>query len=160
MPPNLYFSIILIKLNYLKATWNSHNCGRSSEAEDEAPAKADYYPIWQQPPPPPVESIYETLYPKGEPVPPPLPPRANKPSMPTQKRPVTLAHRPLERTKALQLSDEAVPPLVPRHHKPPTRGSPPPDVPQVPPRPQKLVNPEDAFAFEIIDVDEVCFHVL
>jgi hypothetical protein len=87
-------------------------------------------------------------------MPPPLPPRASKPSVPAQKRPVTLAHRPLERTKALQLSDEAVPPAVPRHQKP-TRGSPPPDVPQVPPRPQKLVNPEDAFTFEIIDVDEV-----
>ncbi|CAB3364744.1 Hypothetical predicted protein [Cloeon dipterum] len=135
-----------------QVTWNSHNCGRGgSEAEEEAPAKGDYYPIWQQPPKAP-ESIYETLYPKGEPMPPPLPPRASKPSMPAQKRPATLAHRPLERTKALQFSDEAAPPIVPRHQKPQKSS---PTVPEVPPRPQKLVNPEDVFAFEIIDVDEV-----
>ncbi|XP_059473109.1 E3 ubiquitin-protein ligase HECW2 isoform X2 [Neocloeon triangulifer] len=136
-----------------QVTWNSHNCGRGgSEAEEEAPAKGDYYPIWQQPPKAPSESIYETLYPKGEPLPPPLPPRASKPSMPAQKRPATLAHRPLERSKALQFSEEAAPPIVPRHQKPPKSS---PTVPEVPPRPQKLVNPEDAFAFEIIDVDEV-----
>jgi hypothetical protein len=187
-----------------QVTWNSHNCGRSSEAEDDgsnSQGLGDYYPIWQKP----VtqnkcvveqESIYETLYPTdqkksgSDPPPPPLPPRASKPSIPAQKRPASLvSHRPLERTKALQYTNGSTvqqenamftsrtPPEVPRHHKP-TAGSATSAVlsqkqvtkninnqssssqeeenlPELPPRPNRLVNPEDAFAFEIIDVDEM-----
>lgn len=175
-----------------QVTWNSHNCGRSSEAEDDGSnsqqAPAEYYPIWQKPPSQTKieqESIYETLYPSeqkkissSDPPPPPLPPRASKPSIPAQKRPASLVtHRPLERTKALQYANGSsvqqetrIPPEVPRHQKPipssaalpqkqVTKNSQSPtheeNLPELPPRPHRLVNPEDAFAFEIIDVDEM-----
>ncbi|KAF4518156.1 hypothetical protein B566_EDAN007847 [Ephemera danica] len=148
-----------------QVTWNSHNCGRSSEAEDEnntSQSISEYYPIWQKPQSKEPESIYETLYPtdekkKSEPPPPPLPPRSSKPSVvPAQKRPATLVtHRPLERTKALQYSNGSDAPEVPRHQKPTPKPVEKETLPELPPRPQRLVNPEDAFAFEIIDTDEV-----
>lgn len=58
-------------------------------------------------------------------------------------------HRPLERTKALEHCTSS-PPKVSRHYKPFY----PLEVPAIPPRPKKLINPEDAFPFEIIDIDE------
>ncbi|XP_063233150.1 LOW QUALITY PROTEIN: E3 ubiquitin-protein ligase HECW2-like [Bacillus rossius redtenbacheri] len=106
-------------------TWNSHECARGS-------LEPRYYPIWTG------ASVYETLYPlRDDPPPPPLPPRAFPPRAPAQ-------HRPLERTRALFPGD---PPEVCRRHKPAT--------PSLPPRPRRPVNPEDAFAFEIVDTDEL-----
>lgn len=71
--------------------------------------------------------------------PPPLPPRSCH----------LKHHRPLERTKAIEHCSIS-PPEVSRHCKPLCTI----DVPVVPPRPKKFINPEDAFNFEIIDVDE------
>lgn len=81
---------------------------------------------------------YETVFPPENP-PPPLPPRSYH-----------LKHRPLERTKAVEHCSSS-PPKVSRQHKPIF----PSDAPVVPPRPlKKFINPEDAFNFEIIDIDE------
>lgn len=81
---------------------------------------------------------YETVFPPDNP-PPPLPPRSYHPK-----------HRPLERTKAVEHCSSS-PPKVSRQHKPIF----PSDAPVVPPRPlKKFINPEDAFNFEIIDIDE------
>lgn len=81
---------------------------------------------------------YETLFPPEHP-PPPLPPRSYH-----------LKHRPLERTKAVEHCTSS-PPKVSRQYKPIF----PSDAPVVPPRPlKKFINPEDAFNFEIIDIDE------
>lgn len=82
---------------------------------------------------------YETVFPPENP-PPPLPPRSS----------YHLKHRPLERTKAVEHCSSS-PPKVSRQHKPIF----PSDAPVVPPRPlKKFINPEDAFNFEIIDIDE------
>lgn len=84
---------------------------------------------------------YETLFPSAtsdNPPPPPLPPRTHH-----------LKHRPLERTKAIEHYSSS-PPKVSRRTKPAY----PSDVPAVPPKPKKFLHPEDAFHFEIVDMDE------
>lgn len=120
-------------------------------------------------------SIYETLYPSSNPPPPPLPPRAFPPSSSGGVR--NSKHRPLERTRALPYQGGCVamnPPEVLRQHKPvPVLASTSESKqdctngkvryrhlqnqqgPSLPPKPRKLLNPEDSFAFEIIDTDEL-----
>lgn len=125
-------------------TWNSHESTQKflDTAEDKK-----YYRIWIDP----VDTVDKTKARGGggdrfeqttllAENPPPLPPRSHH-----------MKHRPLERTKALEHGSIS-PPKVSRHQKPfyGTDGA----VPAVPPRPKKLVNPEDAFNFEIIDIDE------
>jgi hypothetical protein len=120
-------------------------------------------------------SIYETLYPSSDPPPPPLPPRAFPPISSGGVK--NSKHRPLERTRALpyQGGCNAInPPEVLRHHKPVPvlvsaseskqdcsngkarhRHLQNQQGPSLPPKPRKLLNPEDSFAFEIIDTDEL-----
>ncbi|XP_021913853.1 E3 ubiquitin-protein ligase HECW2-like isoform X3 [Zootermopsis nevadensis] len=121
-------------------------------------------------------SVYETLYPpSSDPPPPPLPPRAFPPSSSGGVR--SPKHRPLERTRALPYQGDSVtmnPPEVLRQHKPgPVLSSTGADKedcksgkvkyrhlhnqqgPSLPPKPRRLLNPEDSFAFEIIDTDEL-----
>ncbi|XP_069683544.1 E3 ubiquitin-protein ligase HECW2-like isoform X2 [Periplaneta americana] len=123
-------------------------------------------------------SIYETLYPTSDPPPPPLPPRAFPPSSSGGAR--NPKHRPLERTRALPYQGGCIamtPPEVLRQHKPVSVLSCASDNrkecaggsdgkvkyrhlqnqqgPSLPPKPRKLLNPEDSFAFEIIDTDEL-----
>lgn len=119
-------------------TWNSHESTQKflDTAEDKK-----YYRIWIDPSDTIAENKhkgerYETVFPAENP--PPLPPRSYH-----------MKHRPLERTKALEHGTSS-PPKVSRHYKPFY----PIDVPAIPPRPKKLVHPEDAFDFEIIDIDE------
>ncbi|XP_066996224.2 serine-rich adhesin for platelets-like [Anabrus simplex] len=146
-------------------TWNSHECAqRTLDFADEAHGSsgvgsnsAEYYPIWTKSPVVSSSgSVYETLYPScsvSEVPPPPLPPRASK-------------HRPLERMRALPFYPNNIlnPPEVPRQHKPCTKerhlhhhhhhhhqGP----GPSLPPKPRRMLNPEDSFAFEIIDTDEL-----
>ena len=120
-------------------------------------------------------SVYETLYPLSDPPPPPLPPRTFPSCSSVGVR--NSKHRPLERTRALPYQGGCVamnPPEVHRQHKPvPILSS---TVlkktdcssgkvwnrhfqnqqgPSLPPKPKKLLNPEDSFAFEIIDTDEI-----
>lgn len=133
-------------------TWNSHESTQRflDTAEDKR-----YYRIWIDPSSENNGSAseiqnkrnssgtgsgdrYETVFPSSE-NPPPLPPRSYQ-----------LKHRPLERTKAIEHCSSS-PPKVSRHYKPCY----PCDAPVVPPRPlKKFINPEDAFNFEIIDIDE------
>ncbi|XP_065221192.1 E3 ubiquitin-protein ligase HECW2 isoform X2 [Planococcus citri] len=125
-------------------TWNSHESTQKflDTAEDKK-----YYRIWIDP----SDTITENknrertdrtagLMTLPSEKPPPLPPRSTY----HMKH-----HRPLERTKALEHCTSS-PPKVSRHYKPFY----PLEVPAIPPRPKKLVNPEDAFPFEIIDIDE------
>lgn len=117
-------------------TWNSHETTQNKIDQDNP----EYFPIWSQKSPTAPGSVYETLYPTPkETPPPPLPPRAYPPR-----------HRPLERTRAVPPSPHhRRPPEVLRKNKPVIGG------PVVPPRPKKMVNPEDAFGFEIVDTDEL-----
>ncbi len=120
-------------------TWNSHESTQRflDTAEDKR-----YYRIWIDPSEKAATSRtkadrYETVYPSENP--PPLPPRCYHPK-----------HRPLERTKAVEHGSSS-PPKVSRQYKPFY----PCEAPVVPPRPlKKFVNPEDAFNFEIVDIDE------
>lgn len=136
----------------VSATWNSHEMSKSCDDHElmpslnkfttpNLPENKEYFPIWTRSP---VlvrksendvikggKSAYETLYPTEEESAPPLPPRIHQ-------------HRPLERSRALPYNSS--PPEVSRKHKP---------TPEIPPRPKKLVNVEDTFNFDIIDVDEV-----
>ncbi|KAG8230832.1 hypothetical protein J437_LFUL010229 [Ladona fulva] len=145
-----------------QTTWNSHRREGASEEEEEEGA-GGYYPIWRRSDSPPMrprraeeDSIYETLYPT--PAPPPLPPRGRT-SPPRQGCPAPgRGHRPLERTRApLRCSHEdgslsrRIPPDLPRRREAPG------PAPDLPPRPneRRLLNPEDTFAFEIIDTDEL-----
>jgi len=120
-------------------------------------------------------SIYETLYPLSDPPPPPLPPRTFPPCSSVGVR--HSKHRPLERTRALPYQEGCVamnPPEVHRQHKPVpvlsstllkktdcssgkvrNRHLQNQQGPSLPPKPKKLLNPEDSFAFEIIDTDEI-----
>nr|CAD7403466.1 unnamed protein product [Timema cristinae] len=126
-------------------------------------------------------SVYETLYPLTDPPPPPLPPRAFPPNNNGGRN---SKHRPLERTRALPYPSNGTaisPPEVFRQHKPvsvlpcddalslpkiqviPDKEKHHKKGPSLPPKPRKLVNPEDAFGFEIIDTDEfvpVCGEVV
>lgn len=157
-------------------TWNSHECAQKMldlvddvkhKEEPLSSENVDYYPIWAKCPIPAnnnlngkeLKSVYETLYPTKDPPPPPLPPRAFPPG--------NSGHRPLERMRALPypISNSAFnPPEVPRQHKP-VFGLPSHKQekhhrhllnsgPSLPPKPKKLLNPEDSFTFEIIDTDE------
>ncbi|XP_049863233.1 uncharacterized protein LOC126356312 isoform X5 [Schistocerca gregaria] len=156
-------------------TWNSHEGAVARRLLDLAPvpqplppavvppshsepslpsgANVEYYPIWTKPTVPAVSgsgSVYETLYPRTEPPPPPLPPRAFPPQNGCSKH-----HRPLERMCALPYPGAGPgsdPPEVPRHNKPKTARH---TAPSLPPKPKKIVNPEDTFAFEIVDTDEL-----
>lgn len=128
-------------------TWNSHET--ATKTLDMPEQDAEYFPIWNQKSPAVSKSVYETLYPaadNSEPPPPPLPPRTFPPR-----------HRPLERTRAvLQLTPlhhSRRPPEVLRKNKPGVSGNG--AGPVVPPRPKKIINPEDAFSFEIVDTDEL-----
>ncbi|PSN38361.1 hypothetical protein C0J52_06914 [Blattella germanica] len=141
-------------------TWNSHECAQRTLDLGDKPHhtalhdNVEYYPIWTKSPLPSrsrlledrgneeFRSIYETLYPPSDPPPPPLPPRAFPPCSSSSR---SSRHRPLERTRALPYQ-AMNPPEVPRQHKP---------GPSLPPKPRKLLNPEDSFAFEIIDTDEL-----
>ncbi|KAJ9575738.1 hypothetical protein L9F63_007384, partial [Diploptera punctata] len=130
-------------------TWNSHECAqRTLDLGDKSHPttlndNVDYYPIWTKSPlPSQIRSIYETLYPSSDPPPPPLPPRAFPPGSRNSR------HRPLERMRALPYQVTLNPPEVLRQHKPVSG-------PTLPPKPRKLLNPEDSFAFEIIDTDEL-----
>lgn len=121
-------------------------------------------------------SVYETLYPpSSDPPPPPLPPRAFPPCTSGVVR--NPKHRPLERTRALPYQGGSFamnPPEVLRQHKPGSvlsstnegkkecksgkgryRHMQNQQGPSLPPKPRKLLNPEDSFAFEIIDTDEL-----
>ncbi|XP_071447017.1 E3 ubiquitin-protein ligase HECW2-like [Hetaerina americana] len=155
-----------------QTTWNSHRREGASEEEEEEEDVASggaggggYYPIWRRrADSPPVrprraeeDSIYETLYPT--PAPPPLPPRGRT-SPPRQGCPAPgRGHRPLERTRATLRCE--IPPPSPVGRNPPDlprRREAPGPAPDLPPRPndrRRLLNPEDTFAFEIIDTDEL-----
>uniref|UniRef100_A0A1B6C0A5 HECT-type E3 ubiquitin transferase n=1 Tax=Clastoptera arizonana TaxID=38151 RepID=A0A1B6C0A5_9HEMI len=117
-------------------TWNSHETAQNKIDQ----GNPEYFPIWNQKSSNETGSVYETLYPTPkETPPPPLPPRAYPPR-----------HRPLERTRAVPPSPHhRRPPEVLRKNKPLLNG------PTVPPRPKKMLNPEDTFGFEIVDIDEL-----
>ncbi|XP_054287754.1 E3 ubiquitin-protein ligase HECW2-like [Macrosteles quadrilineatus] len=115
-------------------TWNSHETAQKTL---DLPEDQEYFPIWSQKSPVATKSVYETLYPSSNEPPPPLPPRSYPPR-----------HRPLERTRALHPSPHhRRPPEVLRKNKP--------TGPVLPPKPKKVVNPEDTFGFEIVDTDEL-----
>ncbi|XP_046678623.1 E3 ubiquitin-protein ligase HECW2 isoform X2 [Homalodisca vitripennis] len=118
-------------------TWNSHETAQKTL--DLPDQDQEYFPIWSQKSPIATKSVYETLYPSSTEPPPPLPPRSYPPR-----------HRPLERTRALHPSPHHWrPPEVLRKNKPTVGG------PILPPRPKKVLNPEDSFGFEIVDTDEL-----
>lgn len=128
-------------------TWNSHDSATGQKFLDTAENKK-YYRLWMNSSDATAATSgagetrpdrYETVFPSAE-NPPPLPPRSYR-----------MKHRPLERTKALEHGSSS-PPKVSRHYKPffTCDNS----APALPPRPRRLINPEDAFNFEIIDIDE------
>ncbi|XP_075237322.1 hecw ubiquitin protein ligase isoform X2 [Lycorma delicatula] len=129
-------------------TWNSHEMAQKTMGLQgfQDLDNQEYYHIWSQRSGG-SSSVYETLYPTSskclmsasDTPPPPLPPRSFLPR-----------HRPLERTRAIEPNIQK-PPEVLRKNKPILSSA----GPVLPPRPKKIIHPEDTFGFEIVDTDEL-----